>query len=382
MTTSLRTLIIIAIVLILSSGPAAAQQAGGTAWTYQGQLTQSGSPVTGTCDFQFALYDAASSGSQVGSTLSQTLGVDAGLFITLLDFGASAWSGDARYLDISVRCPAGSGSYTTLTPRQQLSPTPYAIRAGSVPWSGVSSIPAGFADGVDADTTYSAGTNVVISGTTVSVPTFPWSSLTGFPLSCDDGSQALLSVGVTSYCTPVVTRLAATNGITRTGTLSEYRSGTVQLTADTAYLQRRVSGTCPGGSSVTGVASDGTVTCGGLITWTAYSVLPGSGISSATDVYLSTVWDSVTLGTYTQSYYVATTNNSSNYWTLTVKSGTAGSSLCSFTTSAGAANVWGQGTATCNSAVSTTNRWIAVGATKTGSPGTLYLSSPVLSYSR
>ena len=35
----------------------------GTAFTYQGQLESSGSLVTANCDFQFALYDAASGGT-------------------------------------------------------------------------------------------------------------------------------------------------------------------------------------------------------------------------------------------------------------------------------------------------------------------------------
>ncbi|MCL6647478.1 MAG: hypothetical protein K6U89_03995, partial [Chloroflexi bacterium] len=40
----------------------------GTAFTYQGQLTRGGNPVTGQCDFTFQLFDAASGGSQVGNT--------------------------------------------------------------------------------------------------------------------------------------------------------------------------------------------------------------------------------------------------------------------------------------------------------------------------
>ena len=39
------------------------------------------------------------------------------------------WDGSDRYLQIAVR-PAGSGGYTTLSPRVKINPTPYAIRAG------------------------------------------------------------------------------------------------------------------------------------------------------------------------------------------------------------------------------------------------------------
>ncbi len=84
--------------------------------------------MNGTCDFQFSLYDAASGGSQVGST--QTAGnvtVSNGYFSVDLDLGSSAFQGDARYLQIAVRCPAGSGSYTTLSGRVALTATPYAL---------------------------------------------------------------------------------------------------------------------------------------------------------------------------------------------------------------------------------------------------------------
>ncbi len=116
----------------LGAAPSAAL---GTGFTYQGQLKQDGNPVNGTCDFQFSLWDAAGSGSpptggnQIGSPQTKTgISVSNGYFtIPDLDFGADAFTGDARYLEIAVRCPAGSGSYTTLSPRQQLTPTPYAL---------------------------------------------------------------------------------------------------------------------------------------------------------------------------------------------------------------------------------------------------------------
>ncbi|MGQ9854807.1 MAG: hypothetical protein ACUVTG_15580, partial [Candidatus Oleimicrobiaceae bacterium] len=89
----------------------------GTAFTYQGQLKKGGNPVNGNCDLQFSLWNAASGGTQVGTTQTKTnVSVSNGLFTTSLDFG-SAFTGDARWLEIAVRCPTGSGSYTTLSPR-------------------------------------------------------------------------------------------------------------------------------------------------------------------------------------------------------------------------------------------------------------------------
>jgi hypothetical protein len=105
-------------------GPAAAT---GSGFTYQGRLTTAGTPATGNYDFQFRLYDAASGGQQVGNTLTLTgQTVTAGLFTVPLDFGAGAFSGSARWLEIAVQ-PAGGGGYTTLSPRQALTPAPYAL---------------------------------------------------------------------------------------------------------------------------------------------------------------------------------------------------------------------------------------------------------------
>src|SRR5262249_4969153 len=75
-----------------------------------------------------SLYNALASGSQVGSTVTSTgVTVSSGAFNVTLDFGATAFDGTDRYLEIAVRCPAGSGSYTTLTPRQTITAAPYAL---------------------------------------------------------------------------------------------------------------------------------------------------------------------------------------------------------------------------------------------------------------
>ena len=55
----------------------------GEAFTYQGELQDGGSPVNGTCDLRFRLWDAAQGGAQVGNTLTLTgVAVASGLFTT------------------------------------------------------------------------------------------------------------------------------------------------------------------------------------------------------------------------------------------------------------------------------------------------------------
>ena len=101
----------------------------GTAFTYQGQLQNNGTPQNGPCDLRFKLFDSASGGNQFGST--QTLnGVNVanGLFTVAIDFGGSGFSGSASWLETAVTCPSG-GSFTTLSPRQAMTPAPNAVFA-------------------------------------------------------------------------------------------------------------------------------------------------------------------------------------------------------------------------------------------------------------
>ena len=103
-----------------------------TAFTYQGKLSDNGSPAAGQYDFQFKLFDTAAvgTGTQQGTTQTLTnVTVAAGVFTAQLDFGAcdSCFNGAARFLEIAVK-PSGGGSYTTLTPRQPITATPYAMK--------------------------------------------------------------------------------------------------------------------------------------------------------------------------------------------------------------------------------------------------------------
>lgn len=51
-------------------GTRAPQALAGTAFTYQGQLKNSGAAVNGTCDFQFGLWYAPSGGALVSGTIT------------------------------------------------------------------------------------------------------------------------------------------------------------------------------------------------------------------------------------------------------------------------------------------------------------------------
>lgn len=100
----------------------------GNAFTYQGYLEDGGGPADGLYDFEFKLYDAAAAGAQVGSTINlDNVVVSDGLFTVELDFGSGVFGGGARWLAIGVRPGASGGAFTPLTPRQELTPAPYAL---------------------------------------------------------------------------------------------------------------------------------------------------------------------------------------------------------------------------------------------------------------
>ena len=106
----------------------------GTAFTYQGRLADANSPAEGLYDFEFAVFDALDGGSQQGGTVDvNDLDVIDGYFTVPLDFGGDPYifSGDARWLEVAVRPGASSdpGDLVTLSPRQELTPTPYSIYA-------------------------------------------------------------------------------------------------------------------------------------------------------------------------------------------------------------------------------------------------------------
>ena len=104
----------------------------GTAFTYQGALNSSGAPANGAYDLQFTVYDAASNGNIIGGPLTNSAtAVSNGLFSVQLDFGTNTFNGSARWLEIGVQTNGAGGVFTTLSPRQQITSTPYAIQSAN-----------------------------------------------------------------------------------------------------------------------------------------------------------------------------------------------------------------------------------------------------------
>lgn len=103
-----------------------------TAFTYQGRLTDAGNPANGSYDLQCRLFDALNGGTQQGASVAlENVAVANGIFTVQLDFGAGAFPGAARWLEIGVRPGTSTGAYTLLTPRQPITPAPYAMHSGA-----------------------------------------------------------------------------------------------------------------------------------------------------------------------------------------------------------------------------------------------------------
>jgi hypothetical protein len=100
------------------------------AFTYQGRIASGGIPAAGAYEMTFRLFDAATGGQPVGPEVTlPSVQATQGLFTVQLDFGASVFDGTPRWLEISARSTASSGTFEVLSPRQAITAVPYAIRA-------------------------------------------------------------------------------------------------------------------------------------------------------------------------------------------------------------------------------------------------------------
>lgn len=131
----LRLVAIFVSVLSFLIAPGAVAQEATTTVTYQGRMDSGGQPFTGTADIRVQLFRL----NLPVSTPLTRFGVSVvdGVFSIPLDFGPEVatfggFSGSlGQYIpaeiELSVRAPAGSGNFVTLSPRQPLKPAPSAL---------------------------------------------------------------------------------------------------------------------------------------------------------------------------------------------------------------------------------------------------------------
>ena len=131
-TTKILTILLLSLGLIFSYAEVSEAAPLGTGFTYQGHLYDNNDLADSFYDFHFRLYDSNSGSGQIGSDVN-VFGIDVidGYFTVQLDFGSSVFDGNAVWLEIGVR-PGDQNDpnvYTSLMPRQELTPAPYALYA-------------------------------------------------------------------------------------------------------------------------------------------------------------------------------------------------------------------------------------------------------------
>ena len=198
----------------------------GTAFTYQGVLNDSDGPVAGSYDMRFAIYDAVTDGSAVGSALTNTVAVSNGLFTVTLDFGSGTFAGEARWLEIGVRTNGSAGDFTAMSPRQTLTSAPYALYAPGAGTAGSASNLLGVLAAGQLSGTYPNALNL----------SNPANSLSG------DGSQ-LTGIGTSALADNSVTSAKMVDGAVSTADIADSAIITAKLADNAVTSAKIVDGT-------------------------------------------------------------------------------------------------------------------------------------------
>jgi hypothetical protein len=188
---------------------AASLQAQTTGFTYQGRLSDSAA-TGGSYNIRFRLFDAETGGSQIpdaNTEVTTLVTVSNGVFTVKLDFGAAAFdTAQPRYLEISVKKPADA-DYTTLSPRQEITSAPFAIRAKN----------AGSADSLSASC---AG-----CVTNVNINSVAGSKVTGSVANADNAANAANAASATTAAS--AQSIAATAGNSVIGSINNTATNTI-----------------------------------------------------------------------------------------------------------------------------------------------------------
>lgn len=278
---SLRTLMVPVLGLALSAAGEVIAAPLGSAFSYQGELRDAGAPANGLFDLEFCLFDQFAGATALACVSAADVPVENGLFSTAVDFGSGAFPGEQRFLELRVRPGASTGAHTPLAPRQLIRAVPEAVRSassGAAPWSGLTGVPAGFADGIDHDsggtvTSVSAGTGLsggpITGSGSLSIANGGVGSL-----QIADGSVAAVdlasnAVGTAQLANDAVTAGKLANNAVDSAAIIDANVTSAKLAPgavggaqiNPAEVQARIGGGCAAGTFVRAVQADGTLQC-------------------------------------------------------------------------------------------------------------------------
>jgi len=199
----IRTLGVLVAALILAGALAPQARAGViqiSSMTYQGRLKESGLPVTGVRSVQVRLCENPTGGPcQDPSPFWQNVTVSTGLFRTTFTVPGADLSARSWFLEVVVG-PPGFAPATILTPREELTASPYAIYSSSAGFAFFASS-AAFAS---TATALVAGSNpagvfvathvFVVNGSSLSIGGTALYGRPGITISSDAGSFAITAV--------------------------------------------------------------------------------------------------------------------------------------------------------------------------------------------
>lgn len=106
---------------------------------------------------------------------------------------------------------------------------------------------------------------------------------------------------------------------------------------------------------------------------------PYNNTTDGVTLFTATINRALTVVSWYQAIYVGTTNNASNYWTIELKRyTTTGLAIASLRTNRNSAGAWFKLDVEVGASVPSTDKFLFVGVSKTGSPGGLYLAGPAV----
>ncbi len=119
----------IIIVLLLLMGPLNAQTPLTNTFTYQGELKFNNALVNGSYDFRFSVFNVETGGSALEALVIENVTVTNGVFTTPITLTNDLFTGNKIWLGIEVKTNGTADPFELLSPRQEVTSSPYAIHA-------------------------------------------------------------------------------------------------------------------------------------------------------------------------------------------------------------------------------------------------------------